>query len=104
MARTRKNISKKVEVETKLTDEDLILGKKVRKEVKTVISYEDESITYMVTNLKINNKPTKVTGDLIETFIGSNNIEARNALKDGAKCVITKDFKHNDEYKIEVVE
>ena len=44
MAPTRKNISKKVEVETKLTDEDLILGKKVRKEEKTVISYEDDTI------------------------------------------------------------
>ena len=58
---------------------------------------------YKVTNLAVNNTPITVTGDLIETFIGSNNKRARQLLKQGAKKVISKDFDGKDNYKIEKI-
>lgn len=101
--KTPKKVIKEVEEIKPITTEDLILGNAPVKEVKKVVSYEDASITYKVTNLKTNNNPMIVTGEAIEVFIGSNNKEAREDLKNGAKVTITKDYNKNDEYKIEVV-
>lgn len=106
MATVKKPVKKPVKkvVEKKpATTEDLVLGNTPVEIVKSVIPYEDASITYKVTNLK-NNNVLECDGTLIETFIGSNNIVAREELKAGARVVITKDFNKNDEYKIEVID
>jgi hypothetical protein len=88
----------------KLTAEEKIFGAQEVVETKIIKSYEDSSIRYKITNLQVKNKPVIVSGDLVESFIGCKNIDARNALKSGANKVITKDFYGKDIYKIEVVE
>lgn len=85
------------------TIEDMVLGHEPQVEILEIYDYESHDIRYKVTNLKVKNKPSIVCGDVIETFIGSNNKEARQALKSGAKSVITKDYNKNNEYKIEVM-
>lgn len=73
-------------------------------EFKTeVINYEDKAITYKVTNLTQKNTPIIVNGQLVETFIGGKNQEARKQLRIGADEVITYDNKGNELYKIEVI-
>jgi hypothetical protein len=93
-------------VTKKLTDDELILG--VEQEVKEVteLDYESEIIKYRITNLLVpGSTPTVVTGEVIETFIGNRNKEARNALKAGAKEVTTYEhFTKNPMYKIEVID
>lgn len=93
-----------IEVETKLTTEDKILGKSTEKTKEFVIDYESPDITYKVSNLTLNNHPMYVTGQFIESFIGNSNIEARKQLKKGEKEVTTKDADGNKAYKIEVIE
>lgn len=95
--------TKKVVVTEKLTDDDKILGKTAKDKTETIINYKDTELRYKVTNLQMDNEPMIVRGDLIETFIGMRNNEARNELKKGANEVITKDYHGNDEYKIEVI-
>lgn len=113
MAVQKKKTTKKVPIkqepitvieQKEATTEDLVLGKPTETVIKQIYNYEASSVKYKVTNLMKNNNPTIVTGDVIETFIGSKNKEARNQLKSGAKAVITKDYNNKDEYKIEVVE
>lgn len=87
----------------KQSDEDKILGIPEEKKVSKNIDYENPKMQYKVTNLKLKNTPIVVTGDLVETFIGQSNKEAREALKDGEKSVITKDCNGEKEYKIEVL-
>lgn len=99
----KKNIVKTIEEAKPTTAEDLILGNAPLKETKKVVSYEDPSIEYKVTNLRLNNEPMFVTGEVIEVFIGGNNLIARQDLKDGKKEVITRDYNNKDEYKIEVI-
>ena len=106
MATVKKPVKKPVKTVVEkqpATTEDLVLGNTPVEIVTSVIPYEDASITYKVTNLK-NNNVLECDGTLIETFIGSNNIVAREELKAGARVVITKDFNKNDEYKIEVID
>lgn len=96
-------ISEVVEVTKPATDEEKILGGGDTVKTQIEINYESPKILYKVTNLAVNNTPITVTGDLIETFIGSNNKRVRQLLKQGAKKVISKDFDGKDNYKIEVV-
>lgn len=98
----KKTVKKVVEKKV-ATTEDKILGNVVEDVVKTVVAYEDKSIKYKVTNLKVNNGAEIFDGTMIETFIGSNNKEARLELINGAKKVITKNGNGEDAYKIEVV-
>lgn len=93
-----------VEKKTELSDEDKILGKKESVITGLNVKYESPSIMYQITNLELNNGSIVVSGDLVETFIGSNNIEARKALKGGAKEVTSKDVNGKDLYKIEVID
>lgn len=92
-----------VKEETKLTAEDKILGAKPEIVTKTIYNYENPDVKYKVTNLQVKNTPVYVTGDVVETFIGNRNKNARYALKEGAKEVITKDLNGDEIYKIEVV-
>lgn len=86
------------------TDEDKILGNpEIIEDIKTV-HYEDKNRKYKITNLQVKNKPIIVGGHLVETFIGSKNKEAREALKTGALKVITKDLDGENMFKIEVIE
>lgn len=102
MATAKKPIKKTIT--PKPTTEDLLLGNELKPIVEDVIDYESPERLYKVTNLELNNKPIKVRGDLIETFIGGKNAEARKELKNGVTKVITKDaYKGSDLYKIEVV-
>lgn len=98
-----KKTTKKVTVKKVATDEDKILGNVVVDDVKTVTTYEDKSIKYKVTNLKRDNGSNIFDGTMIETFIGCGNSEAREALINGAKEVITKDGAGREAYKIEVI-
>lgn len=92
-----------VEKKTELTDEDKILGVPEKTYTAIDVKYESPTIKYKVTNLELNNGFIKITGDLVETFIGSNNIEARKGLKRGEKEVFTKDVNGKPLYKIEVI-
>lgn len=92
-----------VEKKTELTDEDKILGVKENTVTVLDVKYESPTIKYKVTNLELDNGYITVSGDLVETFIGSNNIEARKALKKGAKEVFTNDVNGKHLYKIEVI-
>ncbi|MCD7779809.1 MAG: hypothetical protein LUH05_03975 [Candidatus Gastranaerophilales bacterium] len=83
--------------------EDKILGLAPKKEKVIEVNYESSSKRYKITNLQIKNKPITVTGAVVESFIGSGNIEARKLLKQGASKVITKDTTGKEIYKIEVV-
>ena len=84
--------------------EDKILGIEPVEEIATIINYEDASRRYRVTNLKYEHlTPSIFTGLQIESFIGYKNAEARNALIEGAKEVITVDGNGKDAYKIEVL-
>lgn len=102
--RNTKKIVEMIEVETKLTDEEKILGKSTEKTKEFVINYESPDILYKVSNLVLNNNPMYVTGQFIESFIGNSNIEARKQLKKGEKEVVTKDADGHEAYKIEVIE
>lgn len=102
-ATTKKPVTKKVIEKKEATMEDAILGNVVADEEKTVVDYENVEVTYKVTNLKNGNTENLFNGSVIETFIGSHNAEARIALKNGEKQVITKNKKGEDAYKIEVV-
>jgi hypothetical protein len=51
----------------------------------------------------VNNTPSTFSGLQIESFIGCKNNEARNALINGAKEVITVDGNGKEAYKIEVI-
>lgn len=86
------------------TDEDKILGNSIVTEEIKNIHYEDKNRMYKITNLQLKNEPTIVNGTLVESFIGSKNIEARKDLKNGALKVLTKDIFGNEMYKIEVIE
>ncbi len=90
-------------VETELTEEDLILGNAPTVTEKVIVDYESVERKYRVTNLMVKNKPITVTGNLIETFIGTKNRTAREELKGGAVRVTTKDLRGKDMYKIEVI-
>lgn len=95
---------KMIEVETELEDEELILGKSREVYKITIINYENPEVLYKVTNLKLKNNPMFISGQFIESFIGSNNIEARRLLKRGEKIVVTKDADGEDYYRIEVID
>lgn len=87
----------------KQTNEDKILGKQKDDTVSLNIDYESPKRKYRITNLVVKNNPVIVTGDVIETFIGCKNKEARQDLIDGMTKVITKDIQGEDLYKIEVI-
>lgn len=89
----------------KLTDDELILGVQPKQEVIKEYDYENEKVKYLVTNLLVEEStPSIVTGDVIETFIGSRNKKAREELKKGIKEVITYEyFTNKPMYKIEVI-
>lgn len=95
--RTRTRINKQ-------TDEEKILGIKPSVTSYKEHNYEDKNIQYRVTNLEVNNNPIYVRGNLIETFIGAKNTEARKQLKNGEKKVICKDIYGKQLYKIEVID
>lgn len=99
-----KKLKKKIIVEEPVTAEEKILGKQGLMRTKLVKAYEDRAIKYRVTNLQVKNNPVIVNGTVIESFIGSKNLEARNALKEGAEKVITKDLHGNDMFQIEVLD
>ena len=89
-----------VETKTELTALDKIKGVKQNTTTELRVKYENPDILYKVTNLSLNNKPIIVPGDLIETFIGSNNLEARNALINGENEVTAKDINGEPLYQI----
>lgn len=100
----RARLMETVKIEqTVLSDEDKIFGKKSETVVKKVFNYEDENRLYKVFNLKLNNGYTIVTGDVVETFIGHKNLEARKELKEGAKKVTTYNADGKEQYRIEVL-
>ena len=101
---TKRPIKKRVVETKKLTDEEKILGEKPVTKTLVSVDYESENAKYQVTNLEYGNTPVVVNGTVIETFIGSNNREARKALKEGAKEVITRDMNGKEIYKIEVID
>ncbi len=103
MALAKKKPVKKIIEKKTATTEDLVLGNETEVVEKIVVCYEAPEVQYRVTNLKVNNNPVVVTGDVIEAFLGAYNKEAREALKGGAKTVIAKDYHKNDEYRIEVL-
>lgn len=100
MATIKKTTKKVKEV---LTDEEKILGKVAEVKTVTEIKYESPEIQYKITNLAVKNNPIIISGDVVETFIGSGNVVQREALKQGAKEVITKDGNGRELYKIEVI-
>lgn len=103
---TKKNEKIIKKVTKKLTDDELILGVKPKAEVVKEIDYESDSVKYKITNLLVKEStPTIVFGDVIETFIGNRNKEARKALKQGAKKVTTfEHFTKEPMYEIEVID
>lgn len=101
-AKTQRAIKRIEEIEN-ISDEAKILGESPATVEKTIYDYENPDVKYKVTNLVANNNPIIVRGDVIETFIGSKNIEARERLKTGAKKVVTKDLNGEAVYKIEVL-
>lgn len=106
MKKAIKELEKEVVLkEEKLSEDELILGVQPQKSVVREFDYENENAKYKVTNLLFEETtPTIVTGDVIETFIGSRNKEARYALKKGEKEVITYEhFTNKPMYKIEVI-
>jgi len=88
----------------KQSDEDKILGVPIVQEVVSMVDYENKNVQYKVTNLEVKNSPIFVRGNLIETFIGAKNAQARSDLKKGEKEVICKDIYGKNLYKIEVIE
>lgn len=111
MATTKKNQKIKetrevdyIEVEKNLTDEEKIMGEIPTTVREKIVNYESPKILYKVTNLILNNNPMTVSGQFIESFIGSNNIEARKQLKRGETTVITNGADGKEAYKLEVVE
>lgn len=100
---TKKIDDTTVEVVKPITDEEKIFGAQPETVLEKNINYESPKINYKVTNLKVNNHPTVVSGEFIETFIGISNLQAREALKRGVKMVITLDNEGNDAYKLEVL-
>lgn len=97
------NKTKKRIVTKKQSIDDKILGIEPVVEKATIVRYEDPERLYRVTNLQINNTPSTFSGLKIEAFIGCKNNEARNALINGAKEVITFDGNGKEAYKIEVI-
>ena len=92
-----------IEVVKPVTDEDKIFGVKVENVTVSNINYESPLRQYKVHNLLLNNAPVIVSGEFIETFIGIDNLQAREDLKRGKKSVMTKDADGNLTYKIEVI-
>ncbi|MBR6099409.1 hypothetical protein IKP85_06650 [bacterium] len=92
-----------VETTKPISDEEKIFGSSVEIVKERVINYESPKVLYKVYNLKLNNAPMTITGDLVETFIGNNNLKAREDLKKGVKTVISKDTNGTELYKIEVL-
>ena len=78
-------------VRTKLSDEDKILGKKIKPKTEKFIDYENPDLKYRITNLIVNNNPVIVDGSVIEGFIGGYNDKARTDLQKGAKSVTVYD-------------
>ena len=107
MAIAKKRVqNKKKIIETTfepISDDDKILGKEPEKKQFVKTNYEAADRVYKITNLRVGNKPVIVSGNHVETFIGSNNKAARILLKQGTEKVVTKDYDGNDEYIIEVV-
>ena len=103
MAKAKIKETKKAEKKA-ASIEDKLLGNTIEEKPLKIKNYEDPSVKYKVTNLTVNNKPIIINGSIVETFIGSKNIEARRELRSGAKMVITKDpFSGKKLYKIEVL-
>lgn len=84
-------------------DEARILGDTDKVTHVRYTNYEDPKRLYKVTNLQTKNSPVIIGGNLIETFIGTSNKQARIDLKSGIKKVITKDIDGNAIYKIEAI-
>jgi hypothetical protein len=92
-----------VEKQKPVSDEEKILGVNAVIETKKEFNYESPAVKYRVTNLILNNKPITVTGEIIEAFIGSRNLKARQELKEGVKEVIAYNGDKKEQYKIEVL-
>ena len=92
-----------VEEQKPISDEEKIMGVNPVVETKKEFNYESPKVRYRVKNLILNNNPITVTGDIIEAFIGSSNITAREQLKEGVKEVITYNGDKKEQYKIEVL-
>ena len=92
-----------VKVETILTDEEKIFGKTPEIVEQVTVDYESPNRNYKITNLEVKNNTVIVSGDLVETFIGSANLEARKQLIRGAKEVVTVDNFGKKLFKIEVI-
>lgn len=75
-------------IEKPLTDEDRLMGK-TEPEYYTVTELNafTNKVVYEVTNLELNNKPTLVYGNMIDSFIDS---EARKELEKGENEVKSK--------------
>lgn len=108
--KTTKRVVKKVddltnivEEQKPITDEDKILGVNPVVETKKEFNYESPMVQYKVTNLVLKNNPITVNGAIIEAFIGSKNLKAREQLKEGVKEVITYNGDKKEQYKIEVL-
>lgn len=99
----KKDLTKEIIIKQIATDEDKILGNNVKDEVKTIFDYENEARMYKVTNIKLNNGVNYFNGKVIESFIGSNNKNAREQLLKGEKIVYTKNGNNEVTYKIEVI-
>ena len=101
--RAKKKPTNTVKVVKVQTNEEKILGVTPVEETLVNIPYEDINRKYKVTAFIEGASPVIVNGTVIETFIGSTNRAARQALKEGAKEVITVDGNGKQAYKIEVI-
>lgn len=96
-------VNNEVKTEIKATVEDKLFGNAPKTEKIGNTDYENPERLYRVYNLKLNNGFVTVRGDVVESFIGTKNKEARKSLKNGKKAVITYDADKKEEYRIEVV-
>ena len=99
MTKAKKKIEKIIEEQdfiieettqqTKLSDEDKLLGKTSKSEVKKVVDYTNRDRLYKVT-IHENKKVMEVCGFEVGAFLGINTF-ARNELKEGARKVVILD-------------
>lgn len=90
------------------TDEDKILNNTTEKVIsKDVLDVFNKDTVYYVQNIPLENKPTIMSGTMIEQFFDYYNSEAKEKLQTGAKKVFIYEKNNEDEliplYKIEVV-
>jgi hypothetical protein len=97
-------VKKTIKKKATPTEDELFLGIVKQDEIIEEVDYENPSVFYEVTNLKNDNRKTKVSGRFINSFIGLD-ADAREKIKKGEKLVTITDKNGIEElYKIEVID